>query len=320
MADTQWSDISEFQTFPNASYPYQILCIRSNDGSYLDQHFVENLTWCKAAVAAGKLVGYIVYYFYRPGVDGAAVLRTRVGAPDARMSVMVDMEAAGGQVHGDQSPWANQQVGELVAWMGGDSRRVIGYGNPGDLNALWPNKPSSTFKLVIAAYGSNPAYPNKFAHQYADNANTAPFGPSDINSADGMDIATVQATLGWSGAPIPHPPPTPAPPPPPPHPTPIPPAHRNPYTPLTVDGAFGPKTVQAQQFVDFNGDLTQCDGNFGPNSKKAMQAHLGVAQDGVIGPQTVSALQRHCGVTPVDGNWGPQTTRGLQTCLNVGSY
>jgi hypothetical protein len=315
MADTLWSDISEFQPYPSAAYPYQILCIRSNDGTHLDAKFVGNLAWCKAQVAAKKLVGYIIYYFYRPGVDGAAILRTRTGPPDPNMSVMVDMEGAGGQVSGNQSAAANQQVAELVAWMGGDSRRVIGYGNVGDLNALWPQKPSPTFKLVIAAYGSNPAYPNKFAHQFEDNANTPPFGSSDLNSADGMTIAQVQATLGWTGAPAPHPPPPPTP-----VPTPIPPAHRNPYTPLTVDGAFGPKTIQAQQFVDFNGNTASCDGVFGPASKRAMQTHLGVTPDGDIGPVTVSALQVHCHVTPVDGNWGEQTTKGLQTCLNVGTY
>ena len=294
MADTQWSDISEFQRPPDNSYPHQILCIRSNDGSYLDKHFVENLAWCKASVASGKLVGYLVYYFYRPGVDGAAILRTRVGSPDPHMSVMVDMEGAGGQVSGNQSAHANQQVAELIAWMGGNAKRVIGYGNTSDLNALWPQKPNPSFQLVIAAYGTNPSYPNKFAHQFSDNANTPPFGPSDLNSADGMDLPAVQALLGWTGAPAPHPTPPPPPPPhPAPSPSPISPAHRNPYTPLSVDGAFGAQSTKAEQFVSFGGNLAQCDGVFGTASKKSMQAHLGVAQDGVIGPTTIKALQVH---------------------------
>jgi hypothetical protein len=317
MADTLWSDISEFQTPATDAYPYQILTIRSNDGSYLDKHFVQNLAWCKSRVASGKLVGYIVYYFYRPGVDGAAILRTRVGPPDPRMSVMVDMEGAGGQVSGDQSAHANQQVAELIAWMGGNAKRVIGYGNVSDLNSLWPSKPHPNFQLIIAAYGSNPGYPNKFAHQFSDNANTAPFGPSDLNSADGLDLATVEGVLGWTGAPTPAPPPPPA----PPHPSPtgIPPAHRNPFTPVAVDGNFGPVSTKAEQFVSFGGNLGSCDGVFGDASKKSMQAHLGVAQDGVMGPVTVRALQAHVGVAQ-DGNWGPVTTEGLQKALNVGSY
>ena len=236
------------------------------------------------------------------------------------MSVMVDMEGAGGQVAGDQSAHANQQVAELIAWMGGNAKRVIGYGNVSDLNALWPNKPHPNFQLVIAAYGSNPSYPNKFAHQFSDNANTSPFGTSDLNSADGMDVGSVAALLGWTGAPV-APAAAPPPPPPAPHaaPTPIAPAHRNPYTPLAVDGNFGPQSVKAEQFVSFGGNVGACDGVFGVNSKKSMQAHLGVAVDGVIGPATVSALQKHVGA-PVDGKWGPVTTQHLQTALNVGTY
>ena len=84
MADTLWSDISEFQTHPDGSYPHPILCIRSNDGSHLDKNFVTNLAWCKTNVASGKLTGYIVYYFYRPGVDGAAILRTPGLGPRTR--------------------------------------------------------------------------------------------------------------------------------------------------------------------------------------------------------------------------------------------
>lgn len=122
----------------------------------------------------------------------------------------------------------------------------------------------------------------------------------------------------WHPAAGPAPTPTPPPPPPAP-PTPVPPAHRNTFTPVRVDGIFGGQTVKAQQFVDFNGNLADCDGIFGPNSKKAMQAHLGVAQDGIIGPITVKALQRLIGAVP-DGKWGPDTTRHLQSALNLGIY
>ena len=34
---------------------------------------------------------------------------------------------------------------------------------------LWPNKPPG-LRLVIAAYGHNPPYPGKVAHQYTDGA------------------------------------------------------------------------------------------------------------------------------------------------------
>jgi hypothetical protein len=146
----------------------------------------------------------MVYYFFRPGVNGAHVLMSRCGAPDERMTVMIDVESAGGQVHGDQSSQVNSEHGQLAKWLG-DPRRVVGYGNVTDLNALWPSKPKG-MKLVVAAYGSNPPYPGKYAHQFTDHANTAPFGPSDLNSADGMSANDLLAMYGFTGT---HPSPPP---------------------------------------------------------------------------------------------------------------
>jgi hypothetical protein len=207
MTDTLWSDVSEFQVPVNNSYPYHFLCIRSNDGSYQDHHFVQNIAWCRSAVASGRMWGFMVYYFYRPGFDGAALLRSRVGHPDAHMVAMIDVEGAGGQVSGNQSGAINAQYNELAKWLG-SSKRVVGYGNTSDLNALWPQKPSG-IKLIIAAYGSNPSYPGKYAHQFTDKQNTSPFGPSDFNSADGMSASDLQKMYGFT-APKPPPPPPPS--------------------------------------------------------------------------------------------------------------
>jgi hypothetical protein len=198
MTDTLWSDVSEFQRPVNNQYPYSILEFRSNDGTYLDHNFSQNFAWAKAAVPVGKLALYIVYYFYRPGSGGARVLMNRVGKPDSHMVAMIDVESAGGQITGDHSAEINQEFGELAAWLGSD-KRVFGYGNTSDLNSIWPNKPAGVkFKIDIAAYGSNPSYPGKFAHQFMDNANTPPFGPSDLNSADGMRLSDLQTMFGMS--------------------------------------------------------------------------------------------------------------------------
>lgn len=119
-------------------------------------------------------------------------------------------------------------------------------------------------------------------------------------------------------APAPHPVPAPAPHPAPPAP-PVSPAHRNIFTPISVDGILGSATIKALQFVIFNGNPAFCDGIFGINSKKALQAHLGVAQDGLIGPVTVRALQARVGARQ-DGVWGPETTKALQQALNAGRF
>lgn len=207
MANTQWADVSEFQVPVNDHYPWSFFALRSNDGLHRDSHFTQNIAWANKAVSSGKLFGYIVYYFYRPTSDGAAVLRAMVGTPNPRMVVMIDVEGDGGKVKGNQSDHINAQYNDLAGWLG-DNRRVVGYGNVSDLNSLWPNKPAG-LRIVIAAYGTNPNYPGKFAHQYADNVNCAPFGPCDANSADNMSQADLEAMFGWAAEPAPSPtPPT----------------------------------------------------------------------------------------------------------------
>jgi hypothetical protein len=61
------------------------------------------------------------------------------------------------------------------------------------------------------------------------------------------------------------------------------------------------------------------DGDFGPETTKALQWKLGVDQDGVFGPDTKMALQRRVGVTQ-SGVWGAETTKGLQLKLNANTF
>lgn len=199
MTDTLWSDISEFQIPAGHVYPYGFLMFRSNDGTHLDANFTANLAWCKSAAAAGGLWAYGVYYFYRPGINGASILMDRAGKPGPRLVVMIDVESAGGQVTGDQSAAVNAQHGQLARWLG-SAKRVVGYGNVHDLDTLWPSKPAG-LRVVVAAYGSNPGYPGKYAHQFRDDAPVPPFGPSDLNSADGMSAHDLQVMYGLAAPP-----------------------------------------------------------------------------------------------------------------------
>jgi hypothetical protein len=202
MVDTLWSDVSEFQAGVSDAYPHAFFALRSHDGGHDDPHFMHNVTWANQRVASGKLWGYVVYYFYRPGFEGGASLKSRIGPkPNPKMVAMIDVESDGGKVHGDQSAQINREYNELASWLG-DKRRVIGYGNVSDLNTLWPHKPPA-IRLIVAAYGSNPGYPGKFAHQFTDHANTPPFGPSDLNSADGMSAHDLQLMFGMTSTPKP---------------------------------------------------------------------------------------------------------------------
>lgn len=92
-------------------------------------------------------------------------------------------------------------------------------------------------------------------------------------------------------------------------------ATHNTYTTgLLVDGAFGPATAKALQFVVG----TTVDGAWGPVSVKALQTMLNITVDGVQGAATVKALQTAVGAS-ADGAWGKLTTMALQSQLNAGA-
>lgn len=204
--DTLYADVSEWQTPVTDAYTqagYRVLCIRSNDGTYRDKNWAQNYDWCKRATADGRLAFFIVYFVWRPNwQDAVATLKSQVGQPHPRMAVMLDVESWSGQIGGDQSAGINAAFEDIATWLG-DRRRVIGYGNVGDLNALWPHKPDGV-RLVVAGYGNNPGYPGKIAHQYTDGEGwggglpegAPPWAKCDMNSADGLTATAFAAALG----------------------------------------------------------------------------------------------------------------------------
>ena len=63
------------------------------------------------------------------------------------------------------------------------------------------------------------------------------------------------------------------------------------------------------------------NGKFDGATKVALQAYLASNNqkldiDGIFGAQSIRALQQYIGGIHVDGSWGKQTTKGLQTFLN----
>jgi len=56
VADTLYADVSEWQVGVNDSYPYPVLCIRSNDGTHRDRRWVNNYGWCLRNAEGGRLV------------------------------------------------------------------------------------------------------------------------------------------------------------------------------------------------------------------------------------------------------------------------
>ena len=193
MADTLYADVSEWQVGADDSYPYPVLCIRSNDGTYRDRRWLPNYRWCLRSVERGGLTFFIVYFVWRPNWrETVETFKSQVREPHPRMAVMIDVESWGGRITGDQSVGINAAYDAVGAYVG-STAKVIGYGNVGDLNRLWRNKPAN-LRLVVASYGSNPPYPGKVAHQYTDGQGfggglpegAPPFGDCDMNSADGL--------------------------------------------------------------------------------------------------------------------------------------
>lgn len=219
-ADTLFADVSEWQRPVDDSYPYRVLTIRSNDGTYRDKNFATNYAWMRRALDSGRLAAGIIYFVWRPNWQESIVTLTNQintnGGMHHQVAIMLDVESWGGQITGDQSDGINSAFEALAAWLG-DRRRVIGYGNTSDLNMLWRSKPTGV-RLIIAAYGSNPDYPGKIAHQYTDGQGNGgglpegapPFGNCDMNSADGLTATAFAAALGI-GAPVVPPPPGPPP-------------------------------------------------------------------------------------------------------------
>jgi len=203
--DTLFADVSEFQMSVDDSYPYEVLSIRVCDGTYQDHHFAQNYAWMRKALDDGRLTMGIVYSYVRTNADQtAATVKSMIdanGGLHPKVVLMLDVES-GGNPAGDGSSWVDALYTDLVAYAG-DPRRVIGYGNKGDLNSIWLTKPSG-IRLIVAGYGSDPHYPGEIAHQYTDGGGyggglpegCSPFGNCDMNSADGLSPQDFAAACG----------------------------------------------------------------------------------------------------------------------------
>lgn len=214
-ADTFFADVSYFQAPVDDSYPHPILSFRSNDGDFRDPHFAHNYRWAVRQADAGRLVCFVVYFYWRRDWSTCVeTLRDMVeaeGGPHPRMIAMIDAES-GGNPHGDQSAGLNAAHTDLAGWLG-DPRRVIGYANRGDYEAMWKSPPAG-LRIVGAGYGRNPMLPGQIAHQYTDgqgfgdglpegcppfgvcDMNTTPMSPKDFAAACGIDTGgTLMAAL-----------------------------------------------------------------------------------------------------------------------------
>lgn len=221
---TFFADVSEFQHVVDDSYPYPVLSIRASDGTHEDQHFAANYAWMRNALDTGKLTLGIVYTYCRPAwqdnVNTVISMINDNGGLHPKVALMLDVESGYGNPPGDAGSYVGPIHDQLAAFA--TNERIIGYANLKDLNGYWISKPKD-IKLIVAAYGSNPSYPNKIAHQYTDGSGFGarsnlpdgcpPFGNCDFNVADHTTPEQFAALCGINvGAPpTPDPVPTPTP-------------------------------------------------------------------------------------------------------------
>lgn len=206
MPDTLWADVSEFQAAVDDSYPYQVLSIRTNDGTYRDHKFDQNYGWMRANLDSGRLTAGIIYAYLRVNWDATASTMIDMiesqGGLHPRAALMLDVES-GGNPGGDCSDWVNKTYWKLADYAG-DPKRIIGYANAYDFYNMWPTRPDG-LQVIGAGYGQDPHLIGQLAHQYTDGiygcggdipCGCSPFGNCDMNSADGLDPSQVASRMG----------------------------------------------------------------------------------------------------------------------------
>lgn len=204
-----FADVSEFQNVVNDSYPYQILSIRSNDGTYRDGRFAANYPWMCNALNNGRLACGIVYAYWRTNwQDTVNTMRSMIdscGGLHPKVILMIDLER-GGNPAGDETSAVDATIDAMAAYTG-NSKRVIVYANSGDFHEMWAEYSTRLPQiggLIAAGYGANPGLPYQIAHQYTDGSGyggglpegAPPFGNCDMNSADNLTPDQFAAACG----------------------------------------------------------------------------------------------------------------------------
>lgn len=223
MKDTMTADISEHNPVVTDEYSRwhkfsRWLIIRANDGTWKDQHWAQNLAWIYANFRTHKLIGFITYFVFELNwQDAVNTYKAQLGTTHRpRMAGMIDVERWGNRIVGDHSQalnatyaqvwqWFNslrpawqRKVYGLAAWFRRqDRKRVIAYGNQGDLDNIWPrSKRPKGLRIILANYSTNPDYPGKIGHQFSSTYPCPPFGHCDMNSFDGISPRALARKLG----------------------------------------------------------------------------------------------------------------------------
>jgi uncharacterized protein YeaO (DUF488 family) len=210
MGTEVYPDISEHSGHPvNDQFRGRWLAYRAVDGTYSDELFTANDAW---ATACKRLAGYIVYLVWPRSVGHATwtvtldALFARLGRRRRRrLVIMQDVESwdrfelrrdfsaeleaqraeAVHRLHAARPDW---QRGRLLGayYRDRDERRVIGYGNRGDLEMM---APGVKWRWIVLADYSDAPTPKRvhtwdvIARQFTDLGVCGPWNRVDLNRA-----------------------------------------------------------------------------------------------------------------------------------------
>jgi len=208
VADTVWADVNEhLGVLVDDSYPGRWISARVNDGTYHDKMWPGVDAWLHTR-RGKRLYGYFAYLVW-PRSEGAcswleAVQTFRDSLSNRhrrRLVIMQDVEHWGRpDLIADFSNGLEAQRGHLVDWLHSlrpawqrrgllagwyrdrDERRVIGYGNAGDLVTMASHVKWRS--IILASFTSDePTHPIHVGWQFTDHGRMPPWTSVDLNVA-----------------------------------------------------------------------------------------------------------------------------------------
>lgn len=212
-ATTQYGvDVSSWNPKINTDYQEPFVILRSNDGTYRDRDYWANIATVLSMLGKGRLAFWGTYFVWETNwADTVGTFLLQVGRNSLRprMFVSIDVENWGGKITGDHSAGINAAREAIIAHLNGlrprgtrrlmrykDRRRVLIYGNAGDLATIAPHVGDAG--LIVADWDGPSYMPRQVLQQVSDRAVVPPFGPCDLDRATGVTIGQLAKRLGVS--------------------------------------------------------------------------------------------------------------------------